>query len=172
MNIAMIETPVLITSIENHLEIKNDILNGIDAMGTHNLIENKDKISNTDWHLPPSVNRSYGQFFEPVFNKTLNNINEFFGYKKYEQKLSLKNYWFQQYKKDDTHNWHIHNESLFSNVYYVELPNESAKTTFLIGNKEIEIDVKEGDVLTFPSCFLHCSKPNGHGRKTVISFNI
>ena len=40
-------------------------------------------------------------------------------------------------------------------------------------DKEFDIDVQEGDILTFPSSYLHCSKPNKSDfTKTIIGFDI
>lgn len=172
MNVVMTEIPVLVTTIENHLEIKQSILNAIDEMGTHSVIENKTRISNSDWYLLKNTDIPYAKFFDSVVDQTLKNIYKVYRYEEFGIKLQLRNYWFQQYEKGDNHSWHIHSNVLLANVYYVELPNGSAKTTFLIGNNEIEVEVKEGDVLTFPACLLHCSKPNQFDRKTVISFNL
>jgi ectoine hydroxylase-related dioxygenase (phytanoyl-CoA dioxygenase family) len=87
--------------------------------------------------------------------------------------LKVDNYWFQQYKRNDYHSWHIHENGLFSCVYYVDMPNEAPKTTFNILGNETEVSVSEGQVLVFPSYLLHCSKPNKNIKtKTIISFNI
>ena len=81
--------------------------------------------------------------------------------------------WYQQYKKGDYHGWHRHPNNTFSNVYYVSLPKNSASTSFRYSGKEFEINVKEGQILTFPSYLEHCSKPNPSDQiKTVISFNL
>ena len=49
--------------------------------------------------------------------------------------------------------------------------HEDAKKMFLQANKILDFDVNEGDILTFPSYFIHKSKPNGVKRKTIISYN-
>jgi len=61
---------------------------------------------------------------------------------------------------------------LYSNIYYLDLPEGTSKTTFKFIDKEFEVDVEEGDILTFPGSMLHCSKPNtSEHTKTVIAFN-
>jgi hypothetical protein len=61
-------------------------------------------------------------------------------------------------------------------VYYLELPTDGPKTVFKNPFNSEEIiypDVKEGDILTFPSILEHCSPSNNSThRKTIISFNI
>ena len=57
---------------------------------------------------------------------------------------------------------------------YLELPNNEDKTDFFsILDKKIitDIDIKEGDLITFPAYILHRSNTNSMKRKTIISFN-
>jgi hypothetical protein len=89
---------------------------------------------------------------------------------KLKHNLNLRNYWFQQYKKGDYMELHAHRDADFSSVYYVDLPNGAVFTTFIFMGKEFEIEVKEGEVLTFYGCFQHMSKPTKN-TKTIIAFN-
>lgn len=161
--------PFLISSVENHAEIKDKILDTISQMGVNPLTTPFENLTNTDWHLDPNIFRPYYSLASPVMNKIAAEVTKHFDY---VEPLTIINYWFQQYEAGDYHNWHVHCRSLFSNVYYVDLPDGAAKTSFKMVNTEFEIAVKEGDVLTFPSCFLHSSKPNTVGGKTVIAFNM
>ena len=82
--------------------------------------------------------------------------------------IIIHNIWFQQYEQHDKHDWHTHTESQFTNIYYVELPDGEKTELF----DEVDIDIKEGDILSFPAYIFHRSKPNiSNQRKTVISFN-
>ena len=60
-------------------------------------------------------------------------------------------------------------------LHYLELPEGTPKTQIInpYNQKDIiEVDVKEGDLLTFPSYVLHkAPKNNSDKRKTIISFN-
>ena len=69
--------------------------------------------------------------------------------------------------------WHLHGSSSFTNVYYIELPNKKSTTEILDMNHNlITLNIKEGDLVTIPSMFLHRSSPiKGEERKTVIAFN-
>jgi uncharacterized RmlC-like cupin family protein len=82
----------------------------------------------------------------------------------------LSNYWFQQYENGDYHGTHVH-DTPFSSVYYIELPGESPRTTLKLFGKEYQIEVQEGDILTFPGFIPHESKENKNTRKTIIAFN-
>jgi mannose-6-phosphate isomerase-like protein (cupin superfamily) len=161
--------PFLVTSIENHADIKRQILNAISQMGVNRFTSSYENVSNTDWNLDSDVFRPYYPLVKLIMDNIAESVTKYFNY---IEPLTVANYWFQQYEVGDYHNWHIHYRSLFSNVYYVDLPDGAAKTSFKLGNSEFEVDVKEGDILTFPSCFLHCSKPNKVGQKTVVSFNM
>ena len=164
-----VETCFVKTKVENHSEIKQSLLEQIESIGTHNIVENNQKISNTDWHLNSNYKRNYIEIIHPLLQNHLDIVKEKL---MLIDNLKIINFWFQQYNFLDYHNWHTHNLCFFSSVYYVELPEKSSKTSFKFLNKEFESDVKEGDILTFPSIYLHCSKTNQSQKtKTVISFN-
>lgn len=175
IKIQNIETPFFIYKVENHEEIKKSVLSEIKNMGTYCFKDKGQIISNTDWHLNNNFNRTYinpiGSLLmdhckeiQNIFIEPMPEDNKFI--------VEVSSIWFQQYEHLDFHRWHYHGKCTFSNVYYVELPDDGAKTSFRLFNKEFEIEVKEGQILTFPGCFVHCSKPNqSKKRKTVISFN-
>ena len=87
--------------------------------------------------------------------------------------LQFKDIWFQQYKKDNTHHWHIHG-CTFTGVYYVKY-NEKCIGTELIDpvtKKVMMPAVYEGDVIVFPSYVKHRAPPQiTNTLKTIISFN-
>jgi uncharacterized protein YjlB len=162
--------PFYLYKVPNHIELKKKILKAIADAGIFSIGLPDQKIFNTDWHLPPNHNRPYFEHIHPVIQKHNAELIKTTGVPA-DSGLDLKNYWFQQYKEGDCHGWHIHGGAVFSNVYYVDLPNEAVKTTFKNGEETFEVPVEEGHILTFPACFLHCSKPNKADIKTVISFN-
>jgi len=174
MKIINQQFPFLISTVENHAEHKEKILKSIDSMGIHGIDDplNAEKMTNTDWHLGRDVARPYFNDIKPLLDTHIQQVNEILQYPTCNRP-DLSNYWFQQYEYLDYHMWHMHATSILSNVYYVELPEESSKTSFKIMNREFTIDVKEGDIITFPSCVLHQSSPNqSSSRKTVIAFNL
>jgi hypothetical protein len=167
--------PFLKYVVKDHAIIKEEILNNIKKMGKFSLIEenliNIQKISNTDWHLNESFIRHYRDYLNNIFKDINEYINNLYAS---NTKLSVTNYWFQQYEKGDYHDWHIHNSSIFSCVYYVDIQENTPKTTFKLFDKsEIEIKMNEGEILIFPSFLEHISKLNKSDKtKTIISFNI
>lgn len=156
--------------VPHHTAIKPKVLAGITVMGTHSVVEGDQQISNTDWYLSGNYLRPYRGELQNTFDLHINFINEIAGIPK-NSLLELGNYWFQQYSQGDFHDWHLHGDSVFSNVYYVDLPDGASKTTLAMNGIEFEVDVAEGQILTFPSCFVHCSKPNKTAVKTVVAFN-
>ena len=129
---------------------------------------NEGSIFNSDFFIPTFHNEYHNIVF-PIINDHTLSLSSFLGY--VNKPLQIENFWFQQYKKGDSHTWHRHG-SIFSNVYYVDLPEDSSKTSFRFRGEEFEVDVKEGQILTFPSYLEHCSKPNLSDKiKTVIAFN-
>ena len=69
---------------------------------------------------------------------------------------------------------HDHPNVDLTNIYFVELEDVSLGT--ILKNprtdKDMNIKVKEGQILTFPATIMHRSPPNlTDSRKTVISFN-
>jgi hypothetical protein len=149
----------IVSRVKNHKKIKNNLLSIIKNSHSNSY----QNISNTDWNL--NEERKYSKIF-------LENIKENMNY--LANKLSVKNWeidslWFQQYLKNDEHDWHTHVKTHFANVYYLELPSKELVTEFIDGEK---IKAKEGDLVTFPAYILHRSALNKtNKRKTIISFN-
>ena len=123
-------------------------------------------ISNTDWEKNDDRNREWIHYFKNnVINQIVQKLNDSMN----SLDLIVQNIWYQQYNSNDDHDWHNHTECQYTNVYYVELPDEDMKTEIL---DMANIDVKEGDIISFPAFMFHRSKPNKSSqRKTIISFN-
>lgn len=157
---------ILITKIKNSFEKNKKILELIDKIPNNPLIENSaNVISHTDYNLPKNFKREYLDYFlkiiEPCIKEICIKLNT--------SKFIISNCWFQQYTKDNVHEWHTHPNTNFTNVYFVELPDKSLATEIL-GEKNLEIN--EGDLLTFPAFYYHRSPINVFDkRKTIISFN-
>jgi hypothetical protein len=159
----------VISDVANHQEIKQKILSEIKEVGIHSSIVEGVSVSNTDWELHANYPRRYWRTVEPLFQDQNHKICALYNH---EVRAILKNFWFQQYAFDDFHSWHLHESCLYSSVYYVELPEKGSRTTFKFLGQEFEMDVKEGQIISFPSILLHCSKPNkSQSTKTIISFN-
>jgi hypothetical protein len=167
MKIKKIETFYIKTKIKEHKNIKEKLLSLISKIPSSKY----NSISHTDWHLPPDYKREYMEFFIPIIMPYIENIRKLLN----EQNFQINNMWFQQYKKNDLHEFHRHAFTNFSNVYYLEMPNKKMATKFktrLDDKKLFTINAEEGDFITFPACISHSSpKINEKTRKTIISFN-
>ena len=99
-----------------------------------------------------------------------------FAQKNVYNKLTINNLWFQRYKKNSIHNWHVHGDN-YTGVYYLELPkdNVSCLTEFLYPDnleKSFSIDANEGDIIFFPSFLIHRAPSlQSKKTKTIISWN-
>ena len=159
-------------SLKNHNQQKEELLNSIDDFSKNNFIVDKGQsIFNTDWNIPENVPRKYFELFWTKNHSEIENIYQ----KLYEnftiKNLYVHNWWFQQYVKGSYHQWHTHDRCNFSNVYYLELPNNESATEFYVNGKNITIEAKEGDLVVFPAHLPHRSINNFPDRKTVIVFN-
>mgnify|MGYP003640009840 CR=1 FL=1 len=155
------------TKVKDFKDIKGPILSDIEAMGTYSMVNDHQKISNTDWHLNSDYDRSYWNHAigaVDLHNQSLRETHEY-------DRCSVANYWFQQYERGDYHKWHNHSLACFSNVFYIELNNGASKTSFKWQGIIFDMPVEEGDIISFPAFLAHSSKPNQGKRKTVISFN-
>jgi len=156
---------IIITKVENFKEINKQLLFLIDKIPNNPLTETNTSVLHTDWNLPLSFKREYFDYFIKIIDPYIKQI----AYKLNSNTFTIDNYWFQQYGKSNCHSWHTHPKSNLTNVYFVELPNKSLGTEIL--NYDA-LDLKEGDLLTFPSYFYHRSPLNTSDcRKTIISFN-
>ena len=150
---------------KRHEELKTIFLGLINSMPNQDIRSGAENVYKSDWDLPKDFKRDYLYAFYKSFEDQMTEICVDFHCTKWE----IHNGWFQQYKKSDYHKWHTHPKSNLSAVYYLELPEKELATEFFNGSKP---NVKEGDVLFFPSHMLHRSPKNKTDkRKTVIAFN-
>lgn len=179
MNKIKLEVSGLIDKFEKHNEIKDKLINLINNSGSH--LENKDietweyHISKCDWNNNEDFeNREWVNFLKPYMQKQFDK----FANKMLYQKANIKRLWYQQYKRNDAHGWHIHGET-YTGVYYLQLPNGSSKTELINHyeqDKNIQIatlEANEGDIVIFPSFVIHrAPKIINDVTKTIISFNL
>jgi hypothetical protein len=168
-----IECPYIISKLSEHDLIKEDILDLINdaESNRYTFPEHYTDITRTDWNVSRDVERQYLNLAMPPIVDLMEKRFLELGY----NEINIHNVWFQQYRKGSEHGWHVHLGCQFTSVYYVDLPEGAPKTQLLnpMNQKDIiELDVKEGDVLTFPSFILHRA-PNVESNivKTIISFN-
>mgnify|MGYP001334840364 CR=1 FL=1 len=158
----------------DHTRIKNKILSEIEndecneTSGGDLEYKVDDKVSKLDWTKASDFTRPWIKIFLPNFKKTVNGFLGNLGYETY----TLEQMWYQQYLEGDTHGWHTHS-STYTGVYYLEFPKGSSRTELYspFNFKKHTITSKEGDIIIFPSHWIHRGPPNSSNRKTIISFN-
>jgi len=153
------------TKFKYHKNLKQKFLDLIDQMPNIS----HDNIKKTDWKILEP--KTYEKLFHYYFEDILDNIGKLIK----ASDCKITSLWFQQYYKNNSHSWHNHPGSDFSNIYYLELPNTKYKTQFynLLTKKPFkDIKIEEGDIITFKGSMPHRSKKIiSTERKTVIVFN-
>jgi len=160
-----------VTDVTEYKEFNKKLLSMIDEMPDMNRYEEGEIINKSDWALPKDYHRPYLEYFYEIISPYMNKMCDFLNCKY----VQIHNGWYQQYIKDDKHNWHNHPNCQFTNIYFIELPEQGLVTQLydFLNKKVIDtIEVKEGQILSFPSNIIHRSEKNHTGkRKTIISFN-
>ena len=174
---------ILTNDFDRHSEVKAELLELIDSFKKEHDTRMPSKYVehgedhpldsvHSDWHITEVPRPYLVKFFKEIEHLILNVGNKIhmgmFG----EFEWNIHYAWFQQYYDGGNHWWHTHQECQFTNIYFLELPDESYKTEIMgLDGKKIEYEAKEGQMITLPSFLLHRSKPNQSGRKTILSFN-
>jgi|TARA_R100001460_G_scaffold4506_6_gene12716 hypothetical protein len=160
--------------MKEHKKIKDKLLDLINITDQHTIKPDEtcnDFISKTDWKFSKIPERLYAMEFskilEPYITKMLLELSM--------DEATIHNMWFQSYHKKDTHNWHIHEGTHWTNIYFLQLPDKNFRTELYDSfDKKIinNIEIKEGTLLSFPANILHRSPKNTSNKvKTIISFN-
>lgn len=113
----------------------------------------------------PSAPRTYSKLMNQLLYPYITELAESYGLKYRDG----NKYWFQQYLQASDFGWHDHNGH-FAAVYYLELPEMTEATEFLNYG---QFNVKEGDVIFFPTFLVHRSPMiKSNKRKTIIATNL
>lgn len=167
----VLESVYTVSDLEQHEQIKDELLNLIDASPAGSMVNETDKLNVTkvDWDVATDFSRPWVNHLLPYLNPHIADIFKLMGFSKFR----IKEIWFQQYERKASHGWHTHG-SHFTNVYYLELDDNAPKTVLInpFTKEEFVPDVKEGQVLVFPSYVIHKSPDDFfEKRKTIISWN-
>ena len=155
---------VHIFSVEDHDYWKPKLLKSIDQMKADNNIGLNDSGYYYDFDIPKAP-RTYKTSMDNILLSPLEEICGIYGLKR----LKMFQFWFQQYLQGSDFGWHEH-RGHWAFIYYVELPDTKEATEFLHYG---QFDVKEGDILFFPTFLVHRSPIiKSNLRKTIISTNI
>ena len=172
MNVLEFPGLMLVSKVNNHNLIKQTLLDQIAGMGVFGMINQQERLYNTDYYLPRDLARPYIDTAMPVFNDHNKQVDQLLDTPPSHGSMRVVNFWYQQYNTGDYQKWHSHPDSNLSNVYFVSLDQNNPRTTFKHLGKEFHVDVEEGMIITFPAYMQHCSPPNqSQNTKTVIAFN-
>lgn len=157
-------------TIENFEEIQDSVLLAIDtAKDMYDC--HYDRMAYSDYKV--KYRAPYRKILEPIFAKYFKQYsNQFFisngkdGKAKYT--YSLGNMWFAEYEDGATFGWHCHEGCNMSAVIQLVLDEESNGTQFM---DSMQIPLKEGDIVFFPSMVPHRSPIVSKGRKIIIGIN-
>jgi hypothetical protein len=156
---------IKISKINNYQEINKQLIFLINKIPNNPLVHGNDNILHTDWNLPEDFKKEYVEYFLNIIKPYMLKMASELKCKKCE----IDRIWFQQYNKNNTHQWHTHTKCQFTNIYFVKLPSKSLGTEILDQEK---LNLNEGDLLSFPSYLHHRSPINlSNELKIIISFN-
>jgi hypothetical protein len=173
-NKAVIQSPLIVTEFLSHNSLKEKLIKLIEETEQSKELKLKvNEVSKCDYDWSKDIKRDWLEYLLPKLTPHLTEVFTYLGYGAYE----IKNIWFQRYIKNNIHDWHVHGDCQFTGVYYLELPfDEDLKTEIIqpIDQKtKFSANVKEGDILIFPSHVLHRAKRlQIDKKKIIISFNI
>ena len=156
-----------VSDFKNH---KQNLIDLIFSIPKNSLYSGYDKISHQDYNMPKNMERKYVEYFKNnIFSKFAESICNSYSCKG----VQMTNIWFQVYKKNDCHDIHSHPRTNLTNVFYINLPNKKLTTQiFLPQNQIFELNIEEGDIVTFPGYYAHKSPINNFDEdKIIIAFN-
>lgn len=181
------DLPIYLNPVAAHGETKDSVLKEIEKLKedprSYNPSGNERVYSDYLFGDEPKARK----YKDEVIDSVKPNIEEFMGLVGANQ-LDFGQIWFQRYETHSFHGVHNHWPSFFSVVYYLEFdPNEHRGTVFANPNRlQIDLyrarniklpvafapDIKEGDILIFPSFLDHYAPMNVSDKpRTIISFN-
>jgi hypothetical protein len=164
--------PIFKSKFIDHQKIKSSVKDKIIKSNFNDENYLKDTIEKFDWQVSDNFEREWvKEIIVPMYSQ-LNLFANKMGY----NKVQIKQIWFQQYKKNSVHNWHVHGDN-YTGVYYLDLPKDhiTCLTQFLYPNSlknSFCIDANEGDILFFPSFLIHRAPYlQSSKKKIIISWN-
>jgi hypothetical protein len=165
--------PIHIKKLEEHDRIKEGILDAIKGQDFKPYTVETSYITRCDYESPKDVERAYLRLVRDPIRQHVERVMKSYGYRS----SKIYNFFFQQYETQSRHDWHVHLETQWVGVYYVELPRSTPRTEYLAMTegqvKEVRaFPCREGDVILFPSFVIHRAPANASREtKTIISFN-
>jgi|TARA_R110000764_G_scaffold64122_3_gene135090 hypothetical protein len=137
----------------------------------------EDELSGYIYNEPPPFDNSPSQAYKHTFWPGVAPLVKQFAKEVAVREETLLNHhiivdvmWFHRMDKGDYDNWHNHSHSQWIGVYYIDLPEGEATLFMDYDGKVFQPKVKAGQLLIFPSGYIHKS-PDCNSRKAIVSFN-
>lgn len=168
----LLECFYTISKFSDHEQIRDNLL---DLLSNSNYTSPKHPqsevdITKCDWNVAQDFHRPWVEYLKDKLLQHMLEVYKNVGYDGY----TLHEIWFQQYLTGSGHGWHTHSGN-FTQVYYLEMPEDAPKTQLVSPFDQktiIEVDVQEGDIISFPSFVIHKGPQNNSTKqKTIISYN-
>lgn len=156
--------------IKDYLKFKDGLISSLELDKHHAIDSEYERINRTDWDVSQDnvYDKRWSQIF---FHYTFNQIKSFYHSMGYDS-FYIDTIWFQEYQRGDFHNWHDHDGSDFSNIFFLHFNKLNPGTEFMVDDKVIQADVSEGDLIIFPGKVRHRAPVNDSDeRRLVIVFN-
>lgn len=153
-----------IFQVKEHSYYKPLLLDSLEKMKTDNNIQLNEKGYYYDFNIPKTP-RTYKDIMDDLLLPYVEIMEEKYALKETSKSL----YWFQQYEQGSDFGWHQHGGH-WAVVYYLELSEMLESTEFINYG---QFNIKEGDLLFFPTFLVHRSPLiKSNLRKTIIATNI
>lgn len=164
--------PIFKIRFSRHDDTQEDTIKKIYSSESIEKLSDNENIIKSDYDVPGEKERDYEHIIPFLVQDISNTL-----LKEYNYKFTLSDvwFWYQIYKKNNYHGWHTHPSSSWSSVYFLKLEDHKQSTMFFdeASNQSFQLNVKEGDILIFPSLVKHQSpKIITDSEKIVISLNI
>lgn len=176
------EIPIFVSHLENHQELKCELLALIDSIDAPEIKTQGSPIAKSSYGKG-----SLNQKWRPLFmNAAESHLTELFNQLE-TPNWEIREMWFQTYQPGNLHRAHTHGGYTWANVYYLDLPNSELATVFYHParhwvelRRHVKSDsppvmrppIQEGDIVTFPGYLEHeAPLVAGNNTKTIISFN-
>lgn len=169
MEIIPVTNYIYVQRMPNHESVKRTLLEQFDKAQSEPIASTGEQIARSDWpwsSTPRNWETAFKRLLLPVLQELC--ISTKMDY------VTIADMWFQQYTQTDYHGWHVHGGTNFSSAYMVECPVGMGTEFFDVYTGEIikTVNIREGDIVTFPGQLYHRSPPNtSDSRKTIVSWN-
>jgi|TARA_Y100000022_G_scaffold132065_1_gene114574 hypothetical protein len=167
--------PIYHFKLEEHNQIKDRLIKLLTAetdkiQTSCKDCNDPDNMTMLDFEYSTDMSRKWVKFFKPFWDSKVFELSKEVGFTEVD-KVQI---WFQKYHKvGDGHGWHVHGGN-FTGVYYLEFGKKSPRTELVdpFTRQIIKMNVKEGDLIFFPSHIYHrCPLVSDNNKKTIVSWN-